>query len=686
MLGASNLPRSYWAEAVNTATMHSNILPTPSRLNKSPYTLWTGQSPRIQWLRTFGCRAIVAVLINHRVWKLGEPGCDGIFLGYKNENTAYCVLCISDSEILTTKHVIFCEIVFPYLKDKETTNSCSFVEEEPESARRAETHHAEDPTTETGTSQPVNENHGAPSDKEDAPCEEEGPIPDLEYKISPETQSKIRVIGLCHPTLITSEIDNLNILLYSRRENALVTGSGILPCTFNAALNSIDKDEWIKAIRKELSSMVSLNVWDNVELSKDYKLVGTTWVFKIKRNHLNEINVYLSVPQGLEVGRRCYFLKLKKAIYGLKQAPLYWYEHLKMWLVKIGFHPCTSDPCVFHRADKSPTWLYVHVDDIAIFGRNVTIFKKEIALELDIKDIGLADLMLGIKINQFNDVITLDQQHFAELLVHLYGMADCKPADTPLMPNTHLQPAMLEDIAKFNSLNINFRSAIGSINYLSTATRPDLSFAVSSLSQFLEKPGFNHWQSFLHVLRYLKGSQHVSLSYAKNMAKGVVAYTNDDWGNCSVTQRSVTGHLTIFHGFLVLWKTTKKCSVSLSTAEAEYKALCDLTSELLWLRQWCREAKIFDFVEPITVVDDDKSCIKTVTGNSNLNHSCMKHVDIQLHFVKEAIDACYICLKYSLTMQMLADFLTKSVPKPKLVGSLVPLGVLQLGVRGDVNI
>ncbi|MBW0523807.1 hypothetical protein O181_063522 [Austropuccinia psidii MF-1] len=309
----------------------------------------------------------------------------------------------------------------------------------------------------------------------------------------------------------------------------------------------------------------------------------------------------------------------------------------------------------------------------------------EIALEFDIKDIGPADLMLGIKINQFNKVITLDQQHFAESLVHLYGMADCKPVDTPLIPNTHLQPAMLEDIAKFNSLNINFTSAIGSINYLSTATRPDLSFAVSSLSQSLEKPSFTDWQSFLHLLRYLKGSQHIGLSYAKNMAKGIVAYSNANWGNCLVTWRLVTGHLTIFHGFLVLWKTRKQRLVSLSTAEAEYKALCDLTSELLSLRQWCREANIFDFVDPITVFDDNQSCIKTETGNRNLNHRRMKHIDIQLHFVKEAIDACYICLKYVLTIQMLADFLKKSVPQPKLVGSLVPLGVLRLRVRGDVD-
>ncbi|MBW0498041.1 hypothetical protein O181_037756 [Austropuccinia psidii MF-1] len=405
-------------------------------LNKLPYTLWTGIFPKFQQLHTFGCRAIVEVLSDHCVWKFGETRCEGIFLGYKNKNTAYHFLCISFSKILTTKHVTFCENIFPFLRDNETNIPRSIIIEEPDSAIMAESHLTKEPMTKT----------------------------------------------------------------------------------------------------------------------------------------------------------------------------------------------------------NSCTWLYVHVNDIAIFCRDFTIFKEEVALELDTKDIGPADLMLGIKVNQFDDVITLDQQHFSESLVHLYGMAEFKPVATPLMPNTHLQPSKLEYITKLNSLNVNFRSSIGSINYLRAATQPDISFAVSSLWQFLEKPGFTHWQSFRHVLRYLKGTQSIGLSYAKNMTKGVVSYSDADWGSFSVTQRSVTGHCTILHGCLVLWKTKKQRLVSLSTAEAEYKALCDLTSDLFWLLQWCREAKIFEFFDPITVFDENKSCIKTAAGNINLNHKHMKHVDIQLYFIREEIN------------------------------------------------
>ncbi|MBW0512555.1 hypothetical protein O181_052270 [Austropuccinia psidii MF-1] len=92
--------------------------------------------------------------------------------------------------------------------------------------------------------------------------------------------------------MVTSDINNIDILSYSRRENTFVTSLGSTPRNFKAALDSLDRDKWIKAIKKELSSLTELNIWEMIELKRDYKLVGTTWVFKIKRNPLNEINEY----------------------------------------------------------------------------------------------------------------------------------------------------------------------------------------------------------------------------------------------------------------------------------------------------------------------------------------------------------------------------------------------------------
>ncbi|MBW0545604.1 hypothetical protein O181_085319 [Austropuccinia psidii MF-1] len=494
--------------------------------------------------------------------------------------------------------------------------------------------------------------------------------------------------------------------------------------------------------------MNDLNVWDVVDLKSDYKLVGTTWVFRIKRNHLNEITkhkarlcaqgftqtpgldfdktysptgrlnslrtliafaasrklefhqvdvesaflnaplaeiVYLSIPQGLNLDKRKFCLKLNKAIYGLKQAPLAWYERLRKWLLKSGFSSCILDPCVFFRDGQTPTWLYIHVDDIAIFSSDASVFKKEIACEFDIKDIGPADLMLGGKVPRTDTSITLDQQHFTEALLDLYGLSECKPVTTPLLPNTHMSVATLDEIEKFKLLGVNFRSAVGSINYLSTATRPDLPHSVSCLSQFLESPGIQHWNGFLHVLRYLRGTQDLGLVYSSNQPQGIASYSDADWGNCQQTRRSVTGYLETFDGSLVLWKTWKQPTVSLSTAEAEYKAVCDLASELLWLQQWCQECGLCQFKEPIPIYEDNQSCINVINGNANMNNKRMKHVNIQLHFIKEVVDSSKIKLVYVPTRLMLADFLTKSVDRQILSNSLSSLGVLRLGVKGSVE-
>ncbi|MBW0579798.1 hypothetical protein O181_119513, partial [Austropuccinia psidii MF-1] len=487
-----------------------------------------------------------------------------------------------------------------------------------------------------------------PQEGEDAAVDESRhSTPEIEGRAG----QRIRVIGPRHPTLISSNINPENVLPYTRRPLALVTSNTSTPRTFNGALNSPDKDLWLDSIKRELESMNALGVWEVIELDPSLKLVGTTWVFKIKKDHLGQVTeykarlcaqgftqsagidfnqtyaptgrlnslrtliafaaaknlefhqidiksaflnaplsktVYLGIPQGLDIDKRSHCLRLRKAIYGLKQAPLAWYDRLKAWLVDVGFSSCISDPCVFFRKGEYPVWLYIHVDDIAIFGSKVQYFKEEVMKEFEIKDVGPADLMLGIKVTHSADYVSLDQQHFTESLLELYGMINCNSVSTPLVPNEHLSSASISESSDFGRLKVNFRSAVGSINYLSTATRPDLSFA------------------------------DLGLTYPRGINVGILAYSDADWGNCRVSRRSVTGFLATVGGSLVLWKTRKQPSVSLSTAEAEYKALCDLTSELLWLGQWCRDC--------------------------NLNNKRMKHVDIQLHFIKEAIHP-YSCLK-----------------------------------------
>ncbi|MBW0467749.1 hypothetical protein O181_007464 [Austropuccinia psidii MF-1] len=108
-------------------------------------------------------------------------------------------------------------------------------------------------------------------------------------------------------------------------------------------------------------------------------------------------------------------------------------------------------------------------------------------------------------------------------------MVDFKPATTPLVPNEHLHPATHKEQGKFKSLKIDYHSTVGSINYLNSATFPDFSFAVSTLSQYLEIPGIHHWQDFLHVLCYLMGTQDVGLRYPRGGNSGIVSWSDAYW-------------------------------------------------------------------------------------------------------------------------------------------------------------
>ncbi|MBW0528106.1 hypothetical protein O181_067821 [Austropuccinia psidii MF-1] len=247
--------------------------------------------------------------------------------------------------------------------------------------------------------------------------------------------------------------------------------------------------------------MIYVNVWEEVTVKDNYRLIGTTWVLKTKRDGLNDIienkarlcaqgfsqlqgkyysktfaptgwlnslstlishtatnnlsfeqldikseflnspleqDVYLEIPQGFDRDKRNVFLKLKKAIYGLKQEPLPWYCYLYLWLVNSGFSISKADSCVFYLKGNEPIWLFLHVDDIGIFGKKIMGFKNVIKREFQTKPLSSAELMLGIKIVHEPKTITLAQSRYIDSLLQSYGMSNCKPTATPLIPNSHL--------------------------------------------------------------------------------------------------------------------------------------------------------------------------------------------------------------------------------------------------------
>ncbi|MBW0497110.1 hypothetical protein O181_036825 [Austropuccinia psidii MF-1] len=188
---------------------------------------------------------------------------------------------------------------------------------------------------------------------------------------------------------------------------------------------------------------------------------------------------------------------------------------------------------------------------------------------------------------------------------------------------------------------------MGALNYISTNTRRDITFSVSQLSCFLEKPGITHWTECLQVLRYLYHTRGLSLHYSREGGKkGIVAYTDSEWGNSVFNKRSTSGNIVTVNGHLVSWRTKKQPTVSHSTTEAEYKALSNMTKEVEWLMQLLKEIDFNRENSTPQLFNDNKGAIDLALSNANHNGFKTKYMDIKYHYIQNLIRNSVINLKY----------------------------------------
>ncbi|MBW0465342.1 hypothetical protein O181_005057 [Austropuccinia psidii MF-1] len=151
-----------------------------------------------------------------------------------------------------------------------------------------------------------------------------------------------------------------------------------------------------------------------------------------------------------------------------------------------------------------------------------------------------------------------------------------------------------------------------------------------------------------------------------------------------MTRRSITGDLVTLESGLIIWKTCKKPNISVSSAEAEYRALTDLAKESLWIRQFGKEIKIFKNLGTATIHKDNEGFIYPSNSDCNSHGRIMKHVEIQLNFIQEVIKRMEIQLQYTTSADLLEDFLTKSVCQTVIQRGLRKLILLRLEDRkGD---
>uniref|UniRef100_A0A5S6QJJ9 Reverse transcriptase Ty1/copia-type domain-containing protein n=1 Tax=Trichuris muris TaxID=70415 RepID=A0A5S6QJJ9_TRIMR len=368
--------------------------------------------------------------------------------------------------------------------------------------------------------------------------------------------------------------------------------------------------------------------------------------------------------------------KLNKAIYGLKQAGRQWYRKLDDKLRSFGMKPLDADPCVYMVPEENGILklLVVYVDDTFLLSNDLTwirTIKTELAKQFKLRDLERINYALGIKFtqNEKEGTITMTQRPYVMELLKRFGMLDCKPAPTPMTPSGKLAKPI--KVNEKEMANFPYQMLVGSMMYLAVATRPDIAYAVSFLSQFNTCYTVEHWKAAKRVLRYLKGTMDLGLLFHRT-GEPILGYADADWGACVVDRKSYTGFVFKFGGAAISWEAKKQRTVALSSTEAEYMGLTEAAKEAIHLRHFLKEID-GSFTSAIDVYNDNVGAQQLV--KNPVLHARTKHIDIRHHFVREACTDGYVNVKYMQTEHMPADVLTKGLNAPKHFYCLTQLGV-----------
>ena len=510
-----------------------------------------------------------------------------------------------------------------------------------------------------------------------------------------------------------------------------------VPNTFNQAINSPQFKNWIAAMDEEILSLHDNNTWVLVKRPQNAHVIGGRWVYQLKcdprielrykaryvakgftqKYGVNYLDTYAptartnSVKMVVEITVQYTFVihhcdvttaylhsevdfedmymeqppgyvqdpslvcKLNKAIYGLKQSAARWHSTLIKFMETQNMVQSVMDPCVFVRKTKFTTLIVlIWVDDLIISGSNIKVvnsFKYEFGKLFKIKDLGELHFFLGIRFNVRQNVISMDQSLYIENILRRFNEIDANPRSLPCDPSVYELLSAKSELLENPRI---YRELVGSLIYLMTGTRPDISFVVTLLSRFMNKPTKMHMNIARGVLKYLKGTQHYDLKYVKSKEPlTIYGYSDSDWASANDYQ-SVSGYAFKMskNSALISWRSGKQSLVAASSCEAEYIALHAATCEALFLRQLYAELTQSN---PITVeiFCDNQGCVSLAKHPSY--HKKTKHINIKFHAIRKYVQDKSISLSYVPTKNNIADLATKPLKGPHLKSFAIIRGI-----------
>ncbi|KAL0336490.1 UNVERIFIED_CONTAM: Retrovirus-related Pol polyprotein from transposon RE2 [Sesamum radiatum] len=305
---------------------------------------------------------------------------------------------------------------------------------------------------------------------------------------------------------------------------------------------------------------------------------------------------------------------------------------------------------------KGMVVLAVYVDDILITGSDIVGIKEAktyLQKHFVTKDLGRPRYFLGIEIAHSKHGISLSQRKYVCDLFQKTGLLGTKPVDTPMDSN----PDFLNDDGNYLEDKTKYRRLVGKLIYL-TVTRPDISFAVGLVSQFMDKPRLVHWEAALRILKYIKASPGKGLLFKRHGHVKIEAYSDADYAGAKDYRKSTSGYCTYVGGNLVTWRSKKQTTVARSSAKVEYRAMAHTTSEILCLKNLLKELG-FMYDDPILMHCDNQAAIHI--ASNPIFHERTKHIEVDCHFVRETVMSQKICTPFTPSSEKRADIFTKAL-------------------------
>ena len=357
----------------------------------------------------------------------------------------------------------------------------------------------------------------------------------------------------------------------------------------------------------------------------------------VKSAYLNaelKETIYMKAPRGvLKEGQEGKVLRLKKGLYGLKQAGRGWYlEMLRVFMKELGFLCSSVDHSVFYQQNgKTHMIVAIATDDMVVTSKQASDaekFKSDIKKFWDITDDGPIKWFLGFEIKRDRDArtISINQRAYIKLMVEKFRLTNAKPVSTPMEPGTQYSidqcPSSINQMLKMQE--VPYSEAVGSVLWPAVVSLPDVVFAVGVFSQFIQNPGPAHWEGLKRVINYLGSTKNLWLTFGGKREDMIKGFSDADWAG-QKHRHSISGYL-FHHGVgAILWSSKKQNIVALSSTESEYIAQTHAAKEGIWLRSFVNEVQGQN-QNPLTIFCDNQGAM--ALAKDNKYHARMKHIDL----------------------------------------------------------